>query len=181
MLTDLQKRKLTKLFSMYDANCDGSLLLDDFEAIAKKLAGLRGWGARYPKYLNLVSQLTYDWKRIKAGADQDRDGAISLAEWLDYHDQVLSDKEQYSKRVRSLMELVFEVFDENGDEKISQKEWASLLSVYHISPVYAASIFKRLDANQDGFLTREEVLQLIHKFYFSDDPEAPANFMFGPY
>ena len=181
MLTEIQKRKLTKLFSMYDANCDGSLVLKDFEAIAKKLAKLRGWGARYPKYLNLLSQLTYDWKRIQAGADQNRDQKVSLDEWLNYHDQVLSDKEQYSQRVRALMELVLDVFDENGDEKISQKEWAGLLSVYNVSPVYAAGVFLKLDTNQDGFLTREEVLQLIHKFYFSDDPETPANFMFGPY
>jgi hypothetical protein len=66
-------------------------------------------------------------------------------------------------------------------KKISQQEWAGLLSVYNVSPVYAPLVFPKLDANQDGFLSKEEVLQLIRDFFYSNEPEAPANDMFGPY
>lgn len=37
MLTELQKRKLIKFFSMYDTNYDGALVCQDFENLVKKL------------------------------------------------------------------------------------------------------------------------------------------------
>lgn len=50
MLTELQKRKMIKFFSMYDANCDSALVCQDFENLVKKLADLRNWGSRSSKY-----------------------------------------------------------------------------------------------------------------------------------
>ncbi len=181
MLSEIQKRKLTKLFSMYDVDCNGFLLLKDFENRAKKLAALRGWGSRSPKYVQLINQFTYNWKCLSGDSDTNRDHKISLQEWLQHYDTLLSDPKRYTEQVRSLMELVFEVFDENGDGVISQAEWAGLLSVFNVSPIYASDVFTKLDSNQDGSLSREEVLQLIQDFFHSDQLDAPANFMFGPY
>ncbi|KAB1984653.1 calcium-binding protein, partial [Haemophilus parainfluenzae] len=38
-----------------------------------------------------------------------------------------------------------------------------------------------LDTDQDGWLTKDQVMQLFHDFCYSDDPANPANGMFGPY
>ncbi len=181
MLTELQKRKLIKLFSMYDANYHGILVSHDFENIVKKLANIRNWGARSAKYQLLVDKCMHKWKCLKAEADKSHDQKVTLEEWLNYYDDLLNDEEKYNQEVRSLMELVFEVFDGDEDGKISQQEWAGLLSVYNVSPVYAPIVFPNLDSNQDGFLSKDEVLQLIRDFFYSNDPEAPANAMFGPY
>lgn len=181
MLTDLQKRKLTKFFCMYDANHDGELVCQDFDNLVKKMAALRNWGSRYPKYLALQSKFMQTWKLLKGEADTDRDQKVSLLEWLNYYDTVLGDPKKYDQEVRSLMELVFEVFDYDDDGKISQQEWGDFFKVYNISCVYAPSVFLKLDSNQDGFLSRDEALQLIHSFFYENDPEAPANSMFGPY
>jgi Ca2+-binding EF-hand superfamily protein len=181
MLTELQKRKLIKFFSMYDANYDGVLVCQDFENIIKKLATLRNFGTRSSKYQLLMDKCMHNWKSLKGGADTSRDKKVCIEEWLNYYDGVLSEEKKYNQEVRYLMELIFEVFDGDGDGKISQKEWAGLLSVYNVSSVYAPLVFPKLDANQDGFLSKEEVLALIREFFYSDDPEAPANAMFGPY
>lgn len=181
MLSELQKRKLIKFFSMHDANNDGTLVGPDFENIAKKLADLRNWGARSAKYQVLFNKCIHDWKCLKKDADESHDQKVSLEEWLNWYDQILSDENKYNQEVRYLMELVFEVFDEDEDGKISQQEWAGLLSVYNVSPLYAPLIFPQLDTNQDGFLSKEEVLAMIREFFYSNDLDAPANVMFGPY
>ncbi len=181
MLTDLQKRKLIKLFSMYDANYKGTIDHDDFDNIAKKLAQRRNWSLRSPRYITLANQLTYDWKCLKRNADKQHDKHISREEWLNYYDAVLSDPEQYQKSVQQLMDLVFDAFDHQENGKISAEEWGEFLSVFNVSPVYAPMVFPMLDGDGNGFLSKEEVKKLFHDFFYSDDPHAPANEMFGPY
>lgn len=181
MLTDLQKRKLMKLFSMYDADFDGSLVGKDFEAVAHKLAEMAGWSTRSPKCLTLMGQFTQEWKRLKGSADADHDQKISIDEWFTYYDGVLSDEQKYNKRVQTLKELVFDVFDVNGDGELSAAEWSKLLSVYNVSPVYVSIIFPILDIDQDGVLKKPDVIALMREFFYSDDPDAPGNLVFGPY
>ncbi len=181
MLTELQTRKLTKLFSMYDACCDGFLIKKDFENIAKKLAGIRNWGLRSPRYVGLLNQLLSDWKGLTQAADEDRDQKVSIEEWLNYYDIVLSDPKQYEQRVKALMEMVFDVFNQREGDGITQADWGCLLSAYNVSPAYAPLIFPTLDTEQVGTLNRDKMLQLIHDFFYSDEADAPANSMFGPY
>ncbi|MEO0867836.1 MAG: EF-hand domain-containing protein [Cyanobacteria bacterium J06642_11] len=181
MLTDIQTRKLTKLFHLYDANKDGVLVQQDFIALATRLATLREELQASPQHSKILAHLQQDWHCLCQVADQDQDAHITLDEWLAYYDQVLDDIKQYASRVIALVTLLFDVFDHNNDGHINEQEWISLLSVFNVLPIYASSIFLNLDVNQDGALNQDEVLTLVHDFFYLNEPSAPANFMFGPY
>ncbi|MGF1569757.1 MAG: EF-hand domain-containing protein [Nodosilinea sp.] len=79
------------------------------------------------------------------------------------------------------MGLIFDIFDQDEDGKINQEEWGQLLAAFNESPVYAPLVFPALDADQDGWLTKTEMLELFQGFCYSDDSSSPANGMFGPY
>lgn len=181
MLTELQTRKLTKLFSMYDECCNGYLCKKDFEKIVKKLAGVRNWGLRSPRYLALMNQLELDWKGLNQSADTDHDQKVSIAEWLHYYERVLDDPQNYEQQVQTLMEMIFDVFSKDESEGLNQQSWGLLLSVYNVSPVYAPLIFPTLDIEKSGSINREHMLLLIRDFFYSNEPNLPANAMFGPY
>lgn len=181
MLTEFQKRKLVKLFSMYDTTHNGRLAHQDFEKITKRIIDLRNWSKRSPRCQILIHKYEYKWKRLIEKADKAHNQEISLDEWFNYHDAILNNQTLYQEEVQSLMEIVVEALDDDEDGKLTQQDWGKLLSVYSISPVYAASVFSKLDTDQNGFLTNAEVLQMIFDFYHSDQPEVPANSMFGPY
>ncbi|MEO1144065.1 MAG: hypothetical protein AAFY26_00470 [Cyanobacteria bacterium J06638_22] len=83
--------------------------------------------------------------------------------------------------MQSLTELLFDVFDKNEDGYISEDEWGQVLSVYNISPIYAAEVFPALTITETDRVTKEELIKLVYDFYYSDDPDNPANTMFGPY
>lgn len=181
MLTELQNRKLLKLFCMYDCDRDGFLVCKDFENIVTKLATVKNLGARSPKVVGLKERFLRAWKSLLSEADADSDKKISLKEWLAYYDEVLGNKERYFQEVQSLMKLIFEVFDANGDGQLSQEEWAELFQVYNVHPAYAPLTFEKLDMNGDGFLSKDEILVLIDDFFCGDDSTSVANSMFGPY
>lgn len=181
MLTELQARKLLKLFCMYDGDHDGTVIRQDFERIADKLAEIKDLRGRSAKCLLLKDKFSQAWKQLVKKADSSHDQKVSLEEWLAYYSNVLADETQYTKEVQSLMTFIFEVFDDNGDGQISQQEWTELFRVYGIHPVYAPIAFQQIDANQDGFISREELTELIDDFFFGDNIDSVANSMFGPY
>ena len=179
MLTDLQKRKLTKLFSMYDSDYTGVLVKADFDLMFEKLSTLRNWSLRSPRCLVLQDKLMRKWKGLEKKADTARDHKVSITEWLAYYDEVLADRKTCSEEIASLMDIIFDVFDQDEDGKINQAEWGQLLAAFNESPVYAPLIFPGLDANSDGWLSKAEMLQLFQDFCYSDDPANAANGMFG--
>lgn len=181
MLTDLQKRKLTKLFSLYDSNYTGVLVKKDFELMFEKLSTLRNWSRRSPRCIVLEDKLMRKWQKLRQKADTHQNKEVSIDEWLVYYDEVLADPQAYAEEIADLMDLIFDVFDSDEDGKINQQEWGHLLAAFNESPVYAPLVFPALDANQDGWLAKEEVLQLFRDFCSGDDPQSSANSMFGPY
>ena len=181
MLTELQTRKLLKLFCMYDGDHNGYLVQKDFEKIATNIATVKNLGSRSPKVLALKERFLQVWKSLASKADVSGDKKICLKEWLAYYDDVLGSNEKYLKEVQSLMKLIFEVFDENGDGQLSQEEWAELFQVYSVHPAYASTAFEQLDMNSDGCLSQDEILVLIDDFFCGNDLNSVANSMFGPY
>ncbi|MEM8603837.1 MAG: EF-hand domain-containing protein, partial [Cyanobacteria bacterium P01_H01_bin.121] len=84
MLTELQQRKLIKLFSIYDSDCDGTLVKEDFERVVRKIADCRNLRVRSLNYQVLFEQYQGIWQSLQKGADQNRDRRIDLNEWLTY-------------------------------------------------------------------------------------------------
>jgi Ca2+-binding EF-hand superfamily protein len=50
-----------------------------------------------------------------------------------------------------------------------------------VTEAEAADAFRRLDLDRDGYLSREEIFQNMKEYYFTDDPNAPGNWFFGPF
>ena len=45
---------------------------------------------------------------------------------------------------------------------------------------YADDMFAKLDLNQDGNISTEELMKLSDQYFVGDDPNAPGNLFFGP-
>lgn len=186
MLADLQTRKLTRQFRQLDADGGGTLKWNDFEALLKRLGEARGWPADSPRAAQARSCYEGLWKTLEKHGDGNRDGEVSLTEWLDFHRVALCDSQvllqinpAYEELVVTMTRFIQETLDEDGDGRVTIEEYSEFCEAYGIGEGEAKSCFAGLDRNGDGVLTRAEILDLVLEYYCSDDPKAPGNQFFG--
>ena len=186
MLTELQNRKFTKQFRQLDADGGGTLKWNDFESLLERLCDARGWSADSPRIAQARSCYQSLWKMLEKHGDSNRDGEVSLEEWLDFHRVALCDSQvllqinpAYEELVVSMTRFIQETLDGDGDGRVTVGEYGEFCEAYGIGKEHAESCFAGLDRNGDGVLTRAEILDLVLEYYCSDDPKAPGNQFFG--
>lgn len=180
MLTELQKRKWTRLFRVYDANENGVVEKADFEEIFQNIVAARNLTPGTPEYEQLHAKFMEDWEYLRQDADKNNNGKIELSEWLEHGDRRINSPEMYQTNI-DMANAIFELLDINGDGVISLEEYQTIFWIWRISEGLAVEIFPKLDLNGDGTISKEEFNILIEQFYQSDDPDAPGNLFFGPY
>lgn len=186
MLTDLQTKKFSQQYRLLDADGNGSLKWDDFEALLERLTKARGWDPESPRAAQAKLRHHALWEALSKHCDHDGSGGVTLEEWLAFHRAALFDEQvllyvnpAYEQLVVSMTGFVQDTLDDDGDDKVTAKEYCEFCQAYGIRSADAQLCFTALDRDDDGVLTRAEILDLVIEFYCSDDPKAPGNQFFG--
>jgi Ca2+-binding EF-hand superfamily protein len=178
MLSELQTRKLTRMFNAFDSDHSGYLEFADFEAQFNNLAHMRDIATDSPEYAELQSSYDAAWNAISRFADTNSDGRVTLAEWLTYGSSVVASPDTFEHGVGSIAKLSAKLLDSDGDGAISREEFTTFRSVLDAG---RATIFEQFDLDGDGYISSDELLELFRQFFMSDDPAAPGNTWYGPY
>ncbi len=183
-LTELQVRKLMKLFSMYDADNVGVLKMRNFQTLVDRLAAVRNWKPETPEYNRLQAKIMQRWVHIRGEIKEklkgSKDSSVTLEQWLLFYDQVLSDS-SYRDHIQEVADLIFDAVDVDASETLDLAEWQRLFQIYGIPVIYAQESFAKVGLSPDQSLSKDEVVKRIEEFYYSQDPNAPGNFLFGPF
>lgn len=188
MMGALQQRKLSHLFNMMDANGDGFLEESDFTTYVRRYSELNGIAIGSAINLQHEADTLAWWQGLRQAADQSRDERVSREEWLGFWSAVddavaaLADQEPNAalEQIKQSGLVAARLADADGDGKITAEEYSRELRAYG-QTVDVNTYFSRLDLDGDGHLTYDEISQLVKDFILSNDPEAPGNYLYGPY
>ena len=180
MLSEFQKRKLTMLFHHQDLNHDGFLDKADFEQFAKRLCEIQNYSPGSPQYEAVYTQNMTVWERVRKLADKDKDNRVSLEEHLESYGLTLSDENLYNQLVTEYVKSLLTLWDRDGDGRLSGIEYVAFAGCGGVGAEAAREAFRHLDRDGNGYLTIDELMQNVKEFY-GDDPDAPGNWIAGPY
>lgn len=180
MLSDLQKKKLTRYFRVYDINDDGRIGPADFLRVIENVRILHGIKDGSAQHRALLEGYMNRWEAMRVGADTDEDGGVDLGEWLAWWEEVLEDDARYEAEVERHTSRILELFDTDEDGILGPDEFCDFYGTFGLSAALARSVFVDLDVNGDGEVSHEELMDMTDQFYRGDDPEAPGNRFFGP-
>jgi Ca2+-binding EF-hand superfamily protein len=180
MLSEFQKRKLTVLFHHQDMDHDGFVGKADYEQFVKRFCEIQNYSPGSPQYEAMYTQTMAAWEHVRQVADKDKDGRVSLEEFLESYDVTLSDENLFNQLVTEYAKSLLALWDRDGDERLSGVEYVALLECYGVGEEAAREAFRHLDRDGNGYLSIEELMQNLKEFY-GDDPDAPGNWITGPY
>ena len=179
MLSDLRKRKLTQLFRLWDTNGDKFIEQSDYALVAFRVAELNGAALSSIDYQTIQEGYLNNWLSLCQVTHKGKDDLISLDEYLAAQEEILKDKVAWDYLVRDHMHDLATRADHDQDGKVTLAEFSEFACSYGISVDKALKGAQRLDLDDDGLISIEEILRHLEDFYYSDDPSSPGNHFAG--
>lgn len=176
------ERKLNRRFQTFDHDGDGYIEKYDFELSITHLADEFGLDPDDPARLRLHDLSQGLWQRLVTEADTDADGRISPDEYkIAFRQGLISTPTTFDDHYKPYLEAVLAVVDVNGDGQFDEDEYVRWTGVmFHLAEPQARESFRRLDGDDDGLVTVEQVLDAIHEYYFDEYPGSAGSWLLGP-
>ncbi|MFH9709596.1 EF-hand domain-containing protein [Streptomyces luteogriseus] len=179
-MTALQDLKYGQWFRGADVDGDGFITQQDVRAMSERYIAARGTASDSATARRLIEGMDGFWTSVIAPMDQDGDGKVDLREMTEGFRSVLTDPALYPQHIAPVTNCFFDLVDLNADGKIDRAEFQQMFgSVAGVPGEDCATIFAALDRDGSGGLDRAEFHQALTEFFYGNDPDAPANHLFG--
>lgn len=179
-LAEIQKRKLKVAFESYDFDQNGVLEKEDLERAAVQTAKINDLEVGTAGEKKVESVYTIGWDELKAVADADNNGEVTLDEWYVFFDGVINDSSKLEHFLQVAATTLIPNLDSDGDGQITLEDYKEFIFSFNkLEKTDEETGFQKLDTNGDVFLTPDELTNHVRDFYLSTDENTPGNWLMG--
>lgn len=182
MIGDIRRKKASHYFDLIDEDDNGLIQADDFELRAERMAEARNVTEADARAA-LRERVMAWWEHLCSIADFDDDDRVTREEWETYWHSLKAAINQggttETKTLESLERAARGTFHaiNTGDGPITADDYAEWLAAWGVADDGEA--FRRLDRDDTGALSEENLIEAVKEFYLSNDPTAPGNVLYG--
>ncbi|GAA1378909.1 MULTISPECIES: EF-hand domain-containing protein [Catellatospora] len=179
MATEMQLRKLDKAFGHLDNDRSGFVEQQDLNNLGLRLLAEFGTAHDAPKAQRIAEDFSTFWQELAKALDVDHDQRLSPQEWRQGMTEAFVHGDAFDRSFRPGALAVLHLADTDDDGRVSRDEFATMQRAFG-TPVGEINLaFDKLDADEDGYLTIEELMLGVRQFYIGADETAPGNWFFG--
>ncbi len=161
-MTRAERDHFQAMFRKLDADGDGVIEQVDIDQLVQEMLMRSGAGAPgTPTWRRVTDLGNRLWRELLGTLDEDGNGKIGAREFVAAYR-----RPEFLDGVVVPFELgVLEAADSDNDGQISMAEWLTWQQAKGVPAHEAAGEFQQIDADGDGYLTREECAQHIKQTY----------------
>lgn len=180
MLSDFQNKKLHKIFDTFDIVKDQHLDWADFDEAAKRYIAAHNLAEGSPKAKELHEIYLHLWEEcIQKPCDVSNDAKVNVDEWINAFYTILNTRAGHED-IDFIGKAIYESIDINHDRRVTLEEFTIFHKVYNIyDEKLTPEVFSIIDNNHNGTLSKEEIIEAINQFFYSNNPKSPGNYLFG--
>lgn len=177
MLTRFQRTKVVQLFRLLDLTRDGHIEYADFVVHAENVRQLAGWSEDHGHAHRLLTSRRALWRKMHDAMDTNRDGEISLDEWLAFFSMLNLQAKSgpLPMWMEEMARLFFHTLDLDDDQRISEDEYSFYLK--SIGAETAQDLFRSALREGRKALTLEDFQRVVASWLLNQDPNAPVNYV----
>ncbi|GGV27713.1 calcium-binding protein [Streptomyces longisporoflavus] len=179
-MSELRKRKYERWFRAADVDGDGAITRQDVLVMGERYVRARGIPPGSPEARQMDETLHQFWDAVIAPMDADKNDRVSSEELTQAFAGTFADRARYPEELAPVADRFFDQADGDGDGAISLAEFTHIFGSTGRAPDdECAAVFNALDLDASGALSRAEYHKAASEFFYGDDPDSPANHLFG--
>jgi Ca2+-binding EF-hand superfamily protein len=178
MTSEILVRRYDKVFSLYDSNGNGYVETADFKRLQGQFLAAFGESPTSERGAYVARLWDDFWQALLTTMDRVADGRISHQEWQEGMARLAGDEASYNSVFTPLATAVFRLMDTDGDDKVGPAEWRSFQESIGNGGAADAS-FQLMDTNHNGYLTVEELADVVHEYLTDPTPDVRGAWLLG--